>query len=115
MHTAFIQFVREYFQRPNGPVPLHEARTGEEELQQLQACLASGQLSSVGPLVHDFKNQIAEYLQIPYAVATSSGTAALHLALVTAVCSRENWSLPPPLPSWPPVMPSATVGPNRCL
>ncbi len=83
MHTAFIQFVREYFQRPNGPVPLHEAHTGEEELQQLQACLASGQLSSVGPLVHDFKNQIAEYLQIPYAVATSSGTAALHLTLVS--------------------------------
>jgi len=83
MHTAFIQFVREYFQRPNGPVPLHEARTGEEELQQLKACLASGQLSSVGPLVHDFKNQIAEYTQIPYAVATSSGTAALHLALVS--------------------------------
>lgn len=83
MHTAFIQFVRQYFQRPEGPVPLHQASTGEEELQQLQACLASGQLSSVGPMVTDFEEQLARELQLPYAVATSSGTAALHLALLT--------------------------------
>lgn len=84
MHTAFAHFVREYFQRPEGPLPLHEAHTGEEELQQLQDCLASGQLSSVGPMVTAFENQLARELQIPYAVATSSGTAALHLALLSS-------------------------------
>lgn len=84
MHTAFIQFVREYFQRPEGPVPLHQAGTGEEEIQQLQACLASGQLSTVGPMVTDFEDRIAHALQIPHAVATCSGTAALHLALLAS-------------------------------
>lgn len=84
MHTEFIRFAREYFDKPRGPLPLHQAHTGREELEQLQACLASGQLSSVGKKVEEFEQAIAHQQQLPFAVATQSGTAALHLALLTS-------------------------------
>lgn len=82
MHTEFISFARTYFQRPEGLLPLHEARTGEEELLQIQDCLASGALSSVGEKVDEFEQAIAAHQQLLFAVATQSGTAALHLALL---------------------------------
>jgi dTDP-4-amino-4,6-dideoxygalactose transaminase len=81
MHTEFVRFVRDYFRRPQAYIPLHEAQTGEEELRFLQDCLSSGQLSSVGPMVEDFESRMAARLGFPHAVATQSGTAALHLAL----------------------------------
>ncbi|WPP52639.1 LegC family aminotransferase [Catalinimonas niigatensis] len=82
MLSAFVQFVRDYYQKPTGEIPLHEAQLGEAEQQALRFCLDSGVVSTVGSLVEDFEQQIAEKTGCAYAVATNSGTAALHLALM---------------------------------
>jgi len=46
------------------------------------AALRSGWVSSVGPDVDAFEAEVAELVGVKYALALSSGTAALHLALV---------------------------------
>ncbi len=53
---------------------------GRDEAQALFAVLSGGNLVQ-GPWVRAFEEKIAARLGVPHAVAVSSGTAALHLAL----------------------------------
>jgi len=54
--------------------------TGEEEILVSEA-FASGWIAPLGPQVDSFERELARQLEVRHAVALSSGTAALHLAL----------------------------------
>jgi perosamine synthetase len=54
---------------------------GEEELAAVAAVFESGQLT-MGPRVAEFEAGLAEACEVEHAVAVSSGTAALHLAVL---------------------------------
>lgn len=53
-----------------------------DELVMLEAAIASGWIAPLGPDVDAFEVEICERLGMRHALATSSGTAALHLALL---------------------------------
>ena len=63
------------------PISLCQPCLTGEESALLAECLASNQLSSVGPLVKRFESQFAAAVGSLHAVACNSGTAAIHLAL----------------------------------
>ncbi len=63
-------------------LPLNEPIIGDEEKQALIAAIDSGYVSTAGPAVTEFEDAVAVRLGVDHAVATSSGTAALHLALL---------------------------------
>jgi dTDP-4-amino-4,6-dideoxygalactose transaminase len=52
------------------------------ELERITAALASGWIAPLGPEVDAFEAEMCARVDLPYALATSSGTAALHLALL---------------------------------
>ena len=54
-----------------------------------------GWVSSVGPHVDKFEKKFSEYLGVHYAVACSSGTAALHIALLLKGVERGDEVLIP--------------------
>jgi dTDP-4-amino-4,6-dideoxygalactose transaminase len=54
---------------------------GEEELAAVAEVLESGQLT-MGPRVAEFEEELARVCEVEHAVAVSSGTAALHLAVL---------------------------------
>jgi perosamine synthetase len=54
---------------------------GDEELQNVTKAIKSGWISSRGEFVRDFEAGFAAFCAVDHAVAVSSGTAALHLAL----------------------------------
>lgn len=56
---------------------------GEEEIEEIVACMKSGWLST-GPRATRLEQGIAEYTGAAHAVATNSCTAALHLSLLVA-------------------------------
>ncbi|HEY4413852.1 MAG TPA: aminotransferase class I/II-fold pyridoxal phosphate-dependent enzyme, partial [Gaiellaceae bacterium] len=53
----------------------------EEELAEVAAVLATGQLT-MGPKVEEFESLLADAAGTTHAVAVSSGTAALHVAVL---------------------------------
>ncbi len=55
---------------------------GELEEQSVLGALRSGWIAPLGPDVDAFERELADRVGVPYAVALSSGTAALHLALL---------------------------------
>jgi dTDP-4-amino-4,6-dideoxygalactose transaminase len=54
---------------------------GERERQLLLAAFDSNWIAPVGPDIDAFESEMQDYVGLPHAVALSSGTAALHLAL----------------------------------
>jgi perosamine synthetase len=61
--------------------PVAEPEIGEEELKNVVEAVKSGWVSSRGKFIEEFENSFAKYVGVKYGVATSNGTAALHLAL----------------------------------
>jgi perosamine synthetase len=64
-------------------IPVMRPWLGEEEAQAAAAAVASGWVAQ-GPRVAQFESEFAEALGAQHAVAVSSCTAALHLALIAA-------------------------------
>lgn len=62
-------------------IPIARPVIGEEEIQAVIEVLRSGQLAQ-GRMVRAFEQLFAESVGVKHAVAVSSGTAALHLALL---------------------------------
>lgn len=61
-------------------IPFHRATLGEEEVQAVSEVIRSGWLT-MGAKTLEFERQFASYIGAKYAIAVSSCTAGLHLAL----------------------------------
>jgi perosamine synthetase len=61
-------------------IPFHRACVGEEEVQAVAEVVRSGWLT-MGPKTIQFEQEFAKYVEVRHALAVSSGTAGLHLAL----------------------------------
>ncbi len=62
-------------------LPLHEPKFDELEKENLNNCIDTTYVSSVGEYVNHFEENIAEFTGSKYAIAVVNGTSALHLAL----------------------------------
>jgi len=63
-------------------LPVAEPTLGEQELKYVTECVVTGWISSAGKFVTGFERIFAEFCDTEHAIATSSGTTALHLALL---------------------------------
>ena len=64
-------------------IPIAKPFIGDEEIKEVEAVLRSGFIAQ-GPKVAEFEEKFAEYIGTRHAIATSSGTTALHVALLCA-------------------------------
>jgi dTDP-4-amino-4,6-dideoxygalactose transaminase len=65
----------------NRMIPIAKPLIGEEEKTAVMKVLDSGMLAG-GPRTEEFEKKFAEYVGTKYAIATTSGTTALHLGLL---------------------------------
>ena len=63
-------------------ISLDHSNIGQPDIDSVLSCLRAGQVSTAAPVVAEFEKRMAEWLGVPDCVATNSGTAALHLALM---------------------------------
>lgn len=78
-------------------IPLHAPDLSGREWAYVKACLDSGWVSSAGPFVERFESAVASWIGRRHAVAVSSGTAALHLALLAAGVEPDDEVIVPSL------------------
>ncbi|MGB7969273.1 MAG: DegT/DnrJ/EryC1/StrS family aminotransferase [Methanobacterium sp.] len=64
-------------------IPIAKPIISDEEIDEVVKVLRSGFIAQ-GPRVAEFEENFAEYVGVKHAVASSSGTTALHLALLAA-------------------------------
>jgi len=78
-------------------IPLSVPEMRGNELAYLRECIETNWVSYVGPFVTRFEEQMAKYIGTRHAVATNSGTAALHIALLIAGVKPDDEVLVPDL------------------
>jgi dTDP-4-amino-4,6-dideoxygalactose transaminase len=78
-------------------IALAEPTIGGNAARYLDECLATNMVSSVGPFVERFEVAFAEAIGSRFAVACSSGTAAIHLAMRVLDVSAGDEVLVPTL------------------
>src|SRR5204863_8179590 len=66
------------------PIPNAVPHLAGNEWRYLKECLDTNWVSSVGPFVDRFERETAAAVGAAHAVATVTGTAALHVALLAA-------------------------------
>jgi perosamine synthetase len=95
-YTSVVDFIRSVY-KTDSFIPLHEPRFLGNEKKYLNECIDSTFVSSVGKFVNEFEERIASYTGAKYAVATSSGTSALHMSLLLANVNQNNEVITQPL------------------
>ena len=94
----------------DGAIPLSVPEIRGNEWKYVKECLDTNWVSSVGPFVDRFEQMMVEYVGAGYAVATSTGTAALHIALLIAGVGPDDEVLVPTLTFVAPVNAIRYVG-----
>ena len=96
MYETAIDFIRSIYGSER-VIPLHEPRFIGNEKKYLNDCIDSTFVSSTGKFVDEFEEKIAKYTGAKYAVATSNGTSALHIALLLANVAKNDEVITQPL------------------
>jgi perosamine synthetase len=71
-------------------IPLSVPNLSGNEWRYIKECLDTNWVSSVGNYVTLFEKKVAEFCGVNNAIATSNGTAALHIALLLAGVKRND-------------------------
>lgn len=79
------------------PIALHEPEITASDRKAVDACLASGWISSAGPQIARLEAALCEVTGLPHALATVNGTSALHLALLVGGIGPDDEVLTPAL------------------
>ncbi|HEB7568872.1 TPA: aminotransferase LegC [Campylobacter jejuni] len=80
MFEKEISFIKSLFNKEN--IALHEPCFIGNEKKYLLECIDSGFVSSVGEFVTRFEETLKEKTKARFVIATNTGTAALHIALL---------------------------------
>lgn len=64
-------------------IPVNEPLLGRDELRLVGDCIRSNWISSQGRYLKEFEEGFAAYCGVAHGISVTSGTAALHLALLT--------------------------------
>ncbi|EJW1330992.1 aminotransferase LegC [Campylobacter jejuni] len=80
MFEKEISFIKSLFNKKN--IALHEPCFIGNEKKYLLECIDSGFVSSVGEFVTRFEEALKEKTKARFVIATNTGTAALHIALL---------------------------------
>jgi perosamine synthetase len=96
MFEKILTFIKSLYPEEN-PIPLHAPRFSGNEKKYLIDCIDTTYVSYVGEYVGRFEDAIRQFTGAKYAIAVSSGTAALHVALLLAKVAPGDEVITQPL------------------
>ena len=71
-------------------IPLHSPYISANDIKKVTQTLKSGWVSTSGKVIEEFEDNIKTYTGAKFCIAVSSGTAALHLSLITAGVKKNH-------------------------
>lgn len=89
MVQQLITFIQHLY-NTEGKIPLHAPFLFGNECDETKKVLESGLFSSSSPVVSDFEKALGDFIASKKVLATNSGTAALHTALLCAGVSKDE-------------------------
>jgi len=96
MYKEVVNFIQEIYNTKEF-LPLHEPRFIGNEKRYVNAAIDSTFVSSVGKYVDEFESMVAKVAGTKYAIATSNGTAALHIGLKLLGVDEQSEVITQPL------------------
>lgn len=76
-------------------IPVSEPSITQKEIDYVTDAVKSGWVSSLGPYITEFEAKFADFVGTKYALTTSNGTTALHLALASlGIASGDEVIIP---------------------
>ena len=79
----------------NYKIVMSEPDLSDLEASYLSRCVSDNWISSAGPFIKEFEQRVAKYFNRRFAIATSSGTSAIELALkAQGVCTGHGVLIP---------------------
>ena len=78
-------------------IPVNEPLISKNALTYVTDCISSGWISSAGRYIDKFETAFAEYLGVNHAITTTSGTTALHLAMIALEIGKGDEVIIPAL------------------
>ncbi len=94
--NRIVDFIRTLYDT-DLPIPIHEPLFSGNEKKYLSDCIDSTFVSYLGEYVNRFEKLIAEYCGVKYAIATITGTSALHISLKLANVQPGDFVITQPL------------------
>lgn len=89
MYKNIVEFVKTLYVNESF-IPLHAPLFNGNEKKYVDDCIDSTFVSSVGQYVNKFEEMMCEYTKARYAIATTNGTSALHMALMLVGVERDT-------------------------
>lgn len=89
MYKDIVEFVKTLYPNKNF-IPLHAPLFQGNEKKYVDDCIDSTFVSSVGQYVNRFEDMMCAYTKAKYAIATTNGTSALHMALMLVRVERDT-------------------------
>lgn len=89
MYNDIIGFIKKLYPGQDF-VPLHAPLFQGNEKKYVNDCIDSTYVSSVGEYVNKFEDMMCKYTGAKYAIATTNGTSALHMALILVGVERDS-------------------------
>lgn len=96
-------------------IPLSVPNLSGNEWKYIKECLDTNWVSSVGSYVSLFEKKVAEFCGVRHAIATSNGTAALHVSLLLAGVRQDELVLAPNITFVAPLNAIKYIGANPIL
>ena len=96
MYEETINFIRSIYNSED-VIPLNEPQFIGNEKKYLNECIDSTYVSSSGIFIDKLERNIANFTGAKYAVATTNGTSALHIALLLANVTKNDEVISQPL------------------
>jgi perosamine synthetase len=96
MYNKIVQYIKNLYST-NEFIPLHAPRFIGNEKKNLEECIDSTYVSSVGKFVDEFEVLVAKYCGAKKAVVIVNGTEALHLSLLLSGVKRGDEIITQPL------------------
>lgn len=83
--------------KSNIKYPIYKPYLNSKEEEYVMDCLKSGWISSLGQYITTFEKSFSSYLGVKYSISCSSGTTALHLAMLALELGKGDEVILPSL------------------